>query len=161
MVSQLILVRHGKAEAASDGIPDEQRSLTPEGSAALAAPSGFARTFSLLSDEMRRDAIVWSSTALRARQTARAIVDVLGDRPIVEKPYLFDQDEATFLDDLAHADASCLAVVGHIPFMDRVTEYLTGANLLFTPGAAACLRINGALDPCSADLVWFVEGPAA
>lgn len=161
MVEKLILVRHGKAEPASGATPDALRHLTDGGRAALAATSGFARTFALLSDEDRRRAAVWSSTALRAQETAQAIVDVLGARTISEKEYLFDQDEATFIDELSRADRSCLIVVGHIPFMNRMAEYLTGLNLMFTPGAAACLRMGATLDPGKANLAWFVEGPAA
>ncbi len=159
MIETLILVRHGIAEPAGGAVPDALRSLTDSGRAALAADAGFARTFALLSREERRNATVWASTALRAQQTAQTIVDVIGERPIIEKGYLFDQDEAAFIDDLGRADASCLIAVGHIPCMNRMVEYLAGKNLAFTPGAAACLHLNDTLDPYRASLAWFVEGP--
>ena len=61
MVKTLILVRHGKPQPAAPDIPDFDRTLTVEGIAALAAPHGFARTFSLLSDDQREGAVIWSS----------------------------------------------------------------------------------------------------
>ena len=63
----LILVRHGRAERAQPGMADADRSLTPDGLAALAAPDGFARSFSLLGAEERTAALIWTSPALRAR----------------------------------------------------------------------------------------------
>lgn len=161
MVQTLILVRHGQAEPASVETPDIERSLTPAGRAALAGADGFPRTFALLSDDDRRDARLWASTALRAQQTAEEVRAVLGERPIASADYLFEQDENTFIERLHEVDAACLIVVGHIPFVDRVTEYLTGTNISFRPGAAAALRLDSTLGPCRSELLWFVQGPSA
>lgn len=155
----LILVRHGRAERAQAGMPDEARSLTPEGQAALTAPNGFPRTFSLLTQDEREQAVVWASPALRAQQTAQAVASTLGERPIKPLPCLFEQDRDAFLDELSACKETCIVAVGHIPFMERVTEYLCGAQLDFTPGAVACIRLDDALDACESDLLWFVQGP--
>ena len=133
MVKTLILVRHGQAEPSSAAVPDIERSLTDAGRAALAGPQGFPRTFALLSSDERRTSY----------------------------SYLFDQDEQRFIEHVRQTDADCLIVVGHIPFVDRVTEYLTGSRLSFRPGAAAALRLDHSLDPCQSEVIWFVQGPAA
>lgn len=159
MVQTLILVRHGQAEPASAETPDIERPLTPAGRAALAGANGFPRTFALLSDDERRSARLWASTALRAQQTAEEVRAVVGERPITPVDYLFEQDENTFIEQLRGVDAPCLVVVGHIPFVDRVTEYLTGTNVSFRPGAAAALRLDDTLGPCRSELLWFVQGP--
>ena len=161
MVKTLILVRHGQAEPSSAAVPDIERSLTDAGRAALAGPQGFPRTFALLSSDERRKASLWASEALRARQTAQEVAAVLGERTITSYSYLFDQDEQRFIEHVRQTDADCLIVVGHIPFVDRVTEYLTGSHLSFRPGAAAALRLDHSLDPCQSEVIWFVQGPVA
>ncbi len=50
MVKNLILIRHGKAEPGSLDQLDEERKLTPQGLDALRAPTGFARSASLMDD---------------------------------------------------------------------------------------------------------------
>lgn len=159
MVQTLILVRHGQAEPASAETPDIERPLTPSGRAALAGANGFPRTFALLSDDERRSARLWASPALRAQQTAEEVRAVVGERPITPIDYLFEQDENAFIGQLRGVDAHCLVVVGHIPFVDRVTEYLTGTNVSFRPGSAAALRLDDSLGPCRSELLWFVQGP--
>lgn len=157
----LILVRHGRAERAQAGMADEARSLTPEGQAALVAPNGFPRTFSLLAQDERAQAVIWASPALRAQQTAQAVASALGEQPIKALPCLFEQNRDAFLDELSACEASCIVAVGHIPFMERMTEYLCGAQLDFTPGAVACIRLDDTLDACESDLLWFVQGPTS
>ena len=154
----LVLVRHGRAERALPGMPDEMRSLTPEGQAALCAPNGFVRSFSLLNEEARSHAVIWASPALRAQQTAQAVAEAIGQRPVDALPCLFEQDADAFLDTLRASNAACVIAVGHIPFMERVAERLCGATLSFAPGAVACLRLDDELEPCESDLLWFVQG---
>lgn len=159
MEKTLILVRHGQAAPATEQTPDALRPLTEAGCAALNGADGFPRTFALLSPIDRAQAELWTSSAVRAQETARAVAAAIGQRPIRSRDDLFEQDEASVLNAMLESDARCIIAVGHIPFMDRVTEYLTGANLLFHPGAAAAIRLNGTLAPMSADLLWFVQGP--
>ena len=161
MVKTLILVRHGKPQPAAPDIPDFDRTLTVEGIAARAAPHGFARTFSLLSNEQRRDAVIWSSPAVRAMQTAQQVSDALGGKPVVEKSCLWYQESGTFLNEVEASDATCLIAVGHIPFMNEMTAYLTGSAISFTPGAAAAIELAHEIDLGSGTLSWYVQGPAA
>ena len=107
----------------------------------------------------RSSAVIWTSPALRARQTAEAVVAAIGERPVTPLPSLFEQDEEAFLDALRASDAPCVIAVGHIPFMERVAERLCGAELSFSPGAVACIRLDFCPDPFASDLLWFVQGP--
>ena len=161
MVKTLILVRHGKPQPSAPDIPDFDRTLTVEGIAALAAPHGFARTFSLLSNEQRRDAVIWSSPAVRAMQTAQQVSDALGGKPVVEKSCLWYQESGTFLNEVEASDATCLIAVGHIPFMNEMTACLTGSAISFTPGAVAAIELAHEIDLGSGTLSWYVQGPAA
>ena len=159
MKRTLILIRHGKAEPSRDGLADEARQLTSAGRAALEGPDGFTRTFALLSDDEREGARFWVSTATRARQTAEAAAAALGCSDLEERAYLFAQDGEAFLDELESCYARLLVVVAHIPFVERMTEYLCGAQLDFSPGAAAAIELDEALDACESKLLWFVQGP--
>lgn len=161
MVKTLILVRHGKPQPSAPDIPDFDRTLTAEGIAALAAPLGLARTFSLLTEEEREHAVIWSSPAVRAMQTAQHISDALGGTPVVEKSSLWYQESGTFLNEVEASDAACLIAVGHIPFMNEMAAYLTGSAISFTPGAAAAIELGDVLDLGAGTLSWYVQGPAA
>ena len=165
MVKTLVLVRHGKAQDAGPEIPDIERSLTPEGRMALGAARGFKRTFGLLSAEERENAVIWTSPARRARQTAHEVAKaigehtILGDRKVIESESLWEQDEELFLAELEKCNASCLIVVGHAPFVGKVTSRLSGDEISFKPGAAAALKMGKSLKPGKARLTWFVQGP--
>lgn len=161
MVKNLILVRHGKAESASADQLDEERRLTPEGLAALTAATGFERSAALMNRDEREGAQVWVSPAVRTHQTAQALLAAIGDRPLLEKDCLWEQDTVAFLDEIERCDAETVVAVGHIPFMNDMVELLSGAYLGFKPGAMAKLHINGPLQPGCADLCWFVQGPKA
>lgn len=161
MVRTLILVRHGRPEAPSAGVADASRELTPAGAAALDAPAGFPRTFSLLGEGERAGAAIWSSTAARALQTARAASRALGGAPVEEHPSLWEQDNAGFLAELKAADAPLVVAVGHIPFMNEMAAWLTGVPLAFKPGGAAAIELGPSLDGGSGKLLWFVQGPEA
>lgn len=161
MPKTLILVRHGKAQRGSITLPDEERELTPEGIAALAADTGFARAFSLLSDEERASARIWASPARRTLQTARLVADAIGGREIEAHPCLWEQDSHTFLTELRESDAACVIAVGHIPFADEAVAYLTGAALGFKPGGVAAIELDQSLANGESSLLWFVQGPVA
>ena len=157
MARTLVLIRHGKPEPKGPGMEDFDPALTPEGAAALDAADGLARSLALLSDADRAAAVVWTSPALRARQTAGAASRALGGAPIEEHASLWEQDNAGFLAELAASDARCVVACGHIPFMDEMAAYLADAALRVTPGAAAAISFDGAPTPRSCRLEWFAR----
>ncbi|MDY2777067.1 MAG: histidine phosphatase family protein [Collinsella sp.] len=159
MAKTLILVRHGKPHPGGPDSPDELRELTDAGKAALAATDGFPRTFSLLTQAQRDSAAIWASPAVRAMQTAQAVCQAVGARDIETHSSLWAQDPVAFLGEVLTCESSCIIAVGHIPFMDRMVARLTGSELPFKPGAAACIELDANLEPGASRLLWFVQGP--
>lgn len=170
MARTLILVRHGKAEKAAAGQADQDRSLTPAGMAAL--ERSLPRTLSLLedadanADEPAAPFLVWTSPAVRARQTCERVIAALDALHFAtatpeEHESLWYQDPVTFLDELANTPADArIVAVGHIPFMEGMLERLTAAELAFAPGGVAAVEL--ADDPHgkgAGRLLWFVQGP--
>lgn len=178
MGKTLVLVRHGKPERGGTGQPDADRSLTPEGQAALAAPDGFPRIFANLSQTERAAAELWVSPALRARQTADEVERALASLdtpdtssvsnetaastqpcapsaaqalPRSKHESLWEQDIDGFLEELAASSAECVIAVGHIPFMNVTLELLTGENPGFTPGSVAAVALPDNFDPARPD----------
>ena len=161
MARMLILVRHGKAEPAAAAPTDRERALTPEGRAALAGANGFPRTFSLLDDAQRAEAVLWASSARRAQETAQEVARVIGERPIEDHGSLWEQSGGAFLHELHESSAPCVVAVGHIPFMNEMVAYLTGTAVNFKPGAASALELDDTLAQGASRLMWFVQGPRA
>ena len=116
------------------------------------------RSFYLLDAHSSSHATLWSSPAVRAMQTAEEVDRALGGwLTTVPVDSLWEQDEAAFADQLAQTDADCLIAVGHIPFMERMVERLTGVKLALKPGGMATVDLDA--DGRSGTLAWFVQGP--
>lgn len=162
MVETLILVRHGKAEPGG-GRPDIERPLTDAGRAALAAPDGFPAIFARLDDDVREQAELWVSPALRARQTAEEVAAVIGGRPLIEHESLWEQDGVAFLEELAASGARSVIAVGHIPFMNELLDWLTGEAESFSPGSVAAIRLSptGSANELGGTLLWLLKVPKA
>lgn len=171
MSRTLVLIRHGKAQERTEGLPDERRALTDAGSRALAArlPHALALLETAGSDRAEE---VWSSPAVRARQTAEEAARTLGCPDVRICPNLWEQDEESFLREVADSRTPCVVAVGHSPFVESVAERLSGAVLPFSTGAVAALELpDGFGAPLedggdgreggSARLLWFVQGPQA
>ena len=156
MISRLVLVRHGAPDYTFDG-PDLERPLTEGGLRALtdALPS----ELSLL--EPRRGVQIWTSPAKRARQTAKALAEALHQDGgvVAQHDDLYAQDVGLFITEL-RLSAGTVVAVGHVPFMEQLTEYLTGDRIRFNKGAAASIVFPGQTME-GAVLEWFVQGPDA
>ncbi len=165
MATTIVFVRHGQAMPTPAGGTDLDRSLTDAGISALRA--AFPRTFSLV--DVDEGTELWVSPALRAKQTAAIANDTLGiaHDKIFQCQALYDQDEAEFLEQVAASGAQTVVAVGHVPFMDRMVEWLTGTYLGFSTGAAAAVKVASMDDALRPDgrlpgrLLWFVQGPRA
>ena len=96
MSRTLVLIRHDKAQERTEGLPDERRALTDAGSRALAARLPHALAL-LKTAGSGREAEVWSSPAVRARQTAEEAARTLGCPDVRICPSLWEQDEESFL----------------------------------------------------------------
>lgn len=156
----VVLVRHGKAEPRQDGYSDDARRLTGPGRDALA--NAFPKSFSLLKPPIG-DINLWVSPTVRARQTAKEVTRVVNVTVEEERECLRDQDVEKFLGELAATNAGMVIVVGHVPFMNEVSDVLCGCKLPFAPGGVAAIEIPGAVRPVGdhvpGRLLWFIQGP--
>lgn len=155
MIKTLVLVRHGNPDRSFEG-NDLDRPLTAAGRRAL--EDAMPRELSLLD---RQGVTVWSSPAKRARQTAEVVCHVLhvSESSIKVHECLYRQDQDEFLDQLATAEGTVVAV-GHVPFMEKVFERLCGSRMRFGKGSAACFEFpRGTV--AGAELRWYVQGPNA
>ena len=157
MAKTLVLVRHGKAQEAVEGLPDDDRALTSAGIRALEAwlPRSFA-LLELTSDDTLQ---VWTSPSLRAEQTAEGVAWVLDEPPILPCESLRSQDIEAFLAELSAASADCVVAVGHNPFMEEMAGILCGSKIPFSTGAVAAFEIPDMSHPADARLLWVVQGP--
>ncbi len=147
MASIVVLVRHGKAQADEEGLDDINRLLTDAGQRALDArfPDMFEN---LLRNPLYRpdDAVIWTSGAARADQTADAVSRATGIIDIDTHECLWQQDEWLFLNELAQARESTVIAVGHTPFVNEVSDKLCGYEMPFKTGAMAAFAIEGDLE---------------
>lgn len=157
MIRKLVLIRHGDAENRRLGGTDAERKLTSKGLKALrkAYPSMLAP----LKEDDLSDVQVWSSEAVRARQTAEVACDVLGVSydDIEYHQSLYAQDWDYFYGELTAANGVVVAV-GHIPFMEEVASELSRHMMAFPKGSVACFAVpeEGLHE---ARLLWFERGP--
>lgn len=158
MAEIVVLVRHGKAAPAEEGQPDALRPLTEAGRRALEAvlPTSLQPVRDLI--DAGTDAVVWTSPALRARQTAKIVCHTLGLESPEKHDVLAGTDPAAMLEE-AQADAHTLVVlVGHTPTVDKISQAVCGTRLPFKPGAVCMLTVGG--KPGSPEnLRHFAQGP--
>ncbi len=156
MIRRLVLIRHGDAENRRLGGTDAERKLTTYGLKALreAYPEMLAPLASDLDDLQ-----VWSSEAVRARQTAEVACDALGipHDAIEFHTSLYAQDYDLFYGELSAAEGVVMAV-GHIPFMEEACADLTHTPTPFYKGSVACIDVPDA-GLGKATLTWFARGP--
>lgn len=157
MPRMLMLVRHGKAEAAQEGQADRDRSLTKAGKRSLkatlpAALEPVRRAFA--ADEIR----VWASPALRACQTARIVCDALGVKDFQRHDVLVGSDSAAMLDEARADGHGLLVLVGHTPTLDKVSEAVCGTRMPLKPGAICLLDLTATTGKPEA-LRYFRQGP--
>ncbi|MDI9590338.1 MAG: histidine phosphatase family protein [Acidobacteriota bacterium] len=156
MIRKLVLIRHGDAEGRRLGETDFQRRLTPSGLRAL--KEAYPSMLIPLADDLD-ELQVWSSEAVRARQTAEVACDALGvaSEAIEFHQSLYAQDYDGFFGELAVAEGVVVAV-GHIPFMEELCSDLAGRAMAFPKGSVACFDMPGGVTG-RATLLWFERGP--
>ncbi len=113
---------------------------------------------------------IWTSPAIRARQTAELLRDALKERGINLKKAqdhesLWEQDINAFMDELTSSKADTIFVVCHAPFVEDLVQHLAGSTPPFSTGALACLSVDliperNTLTPQpKGRLLWFAQGP--
>ncbi len=165
MKRRLLILRHAKADRSGDVANDFNRPLVKRGEKDAPRVGEWLKEKGLMPDH------VLASPAVRARETANAVVDALGlPRAQVhfdERLYLAPLE--TLLEVLATAPAKAGAVllVGHNPGLDGLLEYLvadeparTASGKLMTTAALAWVETNDPwrkLEPGGGNLVALVR----
>jgi phosphohistidine phosphatase len=113
----IYLMQHGEAAAEAD---DPARPLTDAGRAAVSRVAARAQAAGVSIDRF------WHSGKLRAEQTAQILAAALGAAPTEARDGLAPNDPvapiAEWLRD--QTDVDSLALVGHLPFLDRLAALL-------------------------------------
>jgi phosphohistidine phosphatase len=156
----LILLRHAEAERESAG-GDINRPLTPWGTESI----------TLLGEKLRsrneRVQKIFSSTAVRAAQTARSVCHYLGynEKDIVWDKGLYLASSSGLQDFLAACPDTCerVLLVGHNPGLQNLLAHLDEslpADCSMTTAAAAKLEIRedwALLRPACARLLYLIR----
>lgn len=127
-------MQHGEAVPADE---DPDRPLTDQGRVSVGLVSGHAAACGVRIDR------VLHSGKLRAEQTAGILAAALGSAPAERRRGLAPNDEvepmAAWLAGLGESGA--VAIVGHLPFLDRLASLLVSGD----PGAHVVAFRNGGL----------------
>ena len=134
----LLILRHAKSSWKDPSLADHDRKLNKRGK--RDAP----RMGRLMREEGLEPDLVLSSTAVRARRTAEAVVEELGyqgemwlDRSIYafgHEPYLAALAELP-------GEYKCTMIVGHNPAVEELLEALTGEYQRFPTAALAQVHL--------------------
>ena len=158
----LVIIRHGKAEQLQPDHNDLERRLTETASMALAAR--LPHMLGML-EGRGRTAAIWTSSAVRARQTAELVeqalkhVNVTLTKKVKTRDSLLKQDVDGLLQELAATDAEIVFCVGHAPFVEDLTARLVGMSPHYSAGALSGVTVTDGDEPNS--LLWFSQGPDA
>lgn len=153
---ELILIRHGKAEARNDEHDDSTSALTADGRKKL------LKTLPALRGLIRNPEKVqiWSSPLTRAAETADIMAGLLGLQLVICHDFVADGNFEALLTALADVKpGETIMVFGHEPTLSIWSQALCGQQLLFKKGAAAGFAID-TLDPVAAELLWFLQPQA-
>lgn len=166
----LILLRHGEAEDATDPADDAARHLTEDGRKKLARS---LPQLSLLLDE-KKELVIWTSPLIRARETTEILRDCLAARDfsvpddLPQHEFIATGDWPSFVQVAKTlGPATSLVLVGHEPYWGHWSQRLCNCLLPFKKGAAACFDFdpftwdplgNGqAIWKGQGQLQWFVQ----
>jgi len=138
MPCTLLVMRHGKSAWDEPGVADHDRNLTKRG-------KGDAHR---IGEALARQGLVpqciMTSTAKRARATARRVAKELDAKDVVEQhALLYDSDAWTQLGLIASlgAEIDCAMVVGHNPSSEDLVALLTGRKVLLKTANVAWIEL--------------------
>ena len=135
MTLRLYLVQHGEARSE---LEDPERPLTPKGEEETRKISDATKRLSLCPKK------IYHSGKRRAEQTAGIIATAL-DRPAQMGEGLNPNDDIRPWVERISAEAEDLMIVGHLPFLEKLTSFLVFGNertkaVLFRYSAIICLE---------------------
>lgn len=122
---QLLLIRHGKAEAHGHPRGDGARDLATKGEEQSRKVGKFLKDHELVPD------MALTSPLVRARRTAEIVCEIAGaDPPVVENWLGCGMRADVALKELAAYNDSCrvVAIFGHEPDFSMLAEHIIGAD---------------------------------
>jgi phosphohistidine phosphatase len=131
---KLYLIQHGEAKPEAE---DPERSLTPKGEEEVRRVAAVAKKMDI------RVLKVYHSGKRRAQQTADILASAL-TLPVESAQGLNPLDEVRPWAERILKEAKDLMIVGHLPFLERLTSFLLCGDesarvVLFRYGAIVCL----------------------
>lgn len=132
----VLLMRHGKSSWDEQGVEDHDRPLTKRGKRQAKQMGQMLRTRDLLPD------IVLSSTAKRARSTARRVIQASDYRgEVIYSEHLYFQGLGPYLESLVSLpdEAQRALIIGHNPLLEELVLLLSGEAVRLPTAAVACI----------------------
>jgi phosphohistidine phosphatase len=150
---ELILIRHGQAQAPGENLEDARRTLTSEGRKKL---NRTLPSLGLLVKNLGK-AQIWSSPLDRAVQTADILARIFHVTDIQRHEFVGSGDFVALCQQLSITrPSSTILIVGHEPHLGDWSRQLCGLQLPFKKGSAAGLKISS-LTPLDSELLWFFQ----
>jgi phosphohistidine phosphatase len=134
----LLILRHGKSSRAHTDIPDHDRPLKKRGK------RDARRMGQLLLDQELVPDLILTSTAKRARKTARLTADTCGySRGIAQRSDLYMGGPTAYIEALQGVadESQRVMVVGHNPDLELLLEVLTGHTEWLPTAALAYISL--------------------
>jgi phosphohistidine phosphatase len=147
---KLYLVQHAKAASKE---ADPQRSLTEEGLRDIRKVAEFIKPLNLSVDYL------WQSGKTRAQQTAEILADVVEvKKEMAAHEGLAPNDDVSTLRDEIISDRLDIMIVGHLPFLSKLTSLLltnsqSSNPVAFKNGGIVCLDYS---DDNQCQLDWMI-----
>ena len=140
----LLVIRHGTAEAHGHPRGDGARALVEKGWGQARAAGRFLRGIDCLPE------LVLTSPLVRARETAEGFCEAAGIDGPVEVPWLgCGAYPETVMEELrGYTEFGRVAVVGHEPDLSELVGHLLGAGhggVRMKKGAVACVRVSSGM----------------
>lgn len=133
----LLVLRHAHAAGGSACTSDAERPLSAQGEADA------ARVGRHLARAKPAPALILSSAALRARQTAVAVQSALHEADLRLAPELYGAEPDLWVHKLQELprDLETVLIVGHNPDLELLVQGLTGRTAGFSPATLARLEL--------------------
>jgi phosphohistidine phosphatase len=135
----LYLMRHAKSSWKDDHLMDHERPLKKKGRKDAAGMGG------LLSGKKRTPAIIYASTAERARETAGIVAETsgyIGEVRFDQRLYLAEPDTLIALIHDLPDDAESILLVGHNPGLEALAQVLSGKIVALPTAAIAHFKLE-------------------
>lgn len=134
----LYLMRHAKSSWKDNHLMDHERPLKKKGRKDAAGMGG------LLSGKKHTPAIIYASTAERARETAGIVAEksgYIGEVRYDQKLYLAESDTLVAFLRQVPEDVDCILLVGHNPGLEALAQVLSGKIVALPTAAIAHLQL--------------------